>query len=383
MQKITVYPGIVDKIGIKVLVAPLDWGLGHATRCIPVIRALEAAGCMVWLAADGRQRHLLESEFPHLQVLLLPGYNISYAGRFNFLLLASQVPGILHSIRSENLWLKEMQAKHGFELIISDNRYGLYHPEVVSVLITHQLQLHLAAPWGIFAGAARQMIYRLINRFSLCWVPDATDATASLSGKLGHPASMPGVPVRYTGWLTRFGKGTKLPAQPTPYILVVLSGPEPQRTLLEKILINQLSDVPVPTILVRGLPGESAKPVVPSHFEVHNHLPANELEALMQHCKVLIARPGYSTVMDAFALGVRCIFVPTPGQTEQEYLGERLKKSGQAVVYNQDSLKLEKALIQANKLQPQNLTNKISALGALLQNALTEAFGLVEQKRQH
>src|SRR6188474_584553 len=125
--------------GKRLLIVPLDWGLGHATRCVPVIRDLLNSDCEVWLAGEGAQEKLLREEFSSLPFLPLKGYRIKYgkSGLTSKILL--QVPSILRSIKEENKWLNEQVTKYGFQAVVSDNRYGLYHKNVVTVFITHQL----------------------------------------------------------------------------------------------------------------------------------------------------------------------------------------------------------------------------------------------------
>jgi hypothetical protein len=126
--------GKVEKLRRKfrILVAPLDWGLGHATRCIPIIKELEGNDCDVWLAGEGPQEALLRSEFSHLSFLHLAGYNIKYSRTSGGLLLKLllQMPRIISSIRAEHRWLKNTIEAHGFDAVISDNRFGLYHSHV-------------------------------------------------------------------------------------------------------------------------------------------------------------------------------------------------------------------------------------------------------------
>lgn len=308
----------------KILVAPLDWGLGHATRCVPVVHALLAVGCEVVLATAGAQEALLRAEFPQLQCLHLPGYGVRYGkhGAMGRLLL--QLPTLRRHIFTEHAWLQRLVALEKIDGIISDNRYGLYHSSVPSVLITHQLALQLPTWAGWAKGTVQEVLYRHIAHFDACWVPDVPDTATSLGGLLSHPPMLPQVPVHYIGWLSRLAVHADVaPAQEGRW-LISLSGPEPQRTLLEQKILAQLTTLQQPAWLLRGLPGQSPLPTVPPHVQVHNHLPAALMAQYMQTCSLLVSRSGYSTLMDAALLGTPVACIPTPGQTEQVYLARRL-----------------------------------------------------------
>jgi len=329
---------------LRILVAPLDWGLGHATRCIPLIRFLLHDGHTVVLATDGPQRALLQQEFPQLECLELEGYGITYATKGLVWGLLAQAPKLVKAIADEHRWLQDSIHTQRLDLVISDNRYGLYSSAIPCVLITHQLQLQLPTGFHFAKGLVRSMLYRYINRFTACWVPDVASPAASLSGAMGHPTTKPKIPVAYLGWLSRF---TALPKNPVPQyeVLVVLSGPEPQRTIFENLLLPQIRRSGKRTMLVRGLPGNADNlPDLPPQVVVHNHLNAADLQAAFLNSSLLISRSGYSTVMDAFTLAMRCIFVPTPGQTEQEYLAKSLAQKRLCLCRPQQHFNLEEAI---------------------------------------
>lgn len=327
----------------RILVAPLDWGLGHATRCVPVIHSLRTAGCEVILAGEGKAETLLRAEFPQLPFLHLNGYHIRYGKTKAALIgrLFFQIPAILQSIRQERVWLDEAVRRQAIDAVISDNRYGLHHKNIFSVILTHQLRIK--TPFGKTADDALQRLhYRYLNRFDECWVPDAENEAISLAGELSHPEAKPAVPVRYLGPLSRFAQ-KKIP-DVSKHLLILLSGPEPQRTLLENMLLQQLNDYHEPVVLVRGLPGQANYPGVLPNVTVHNHLPAVALEPLMRQATCVIGRCGYSTVMDTAALQKKCILIPTPGQTEQEYLAKHLMQKSIALCVSQSKFKLKNVL---------------------------------------
>ena len=182
---------------VSVLVAPLDWGLGHATRCIPIIKELVKQGAGVIIAAVGNQKKLLEAEFPQLEFLEIPGYEIRYKrGFFLKWSLLFRIPGILRQIRLENRWLEKTLQNRKVDVVISDNRYGLFHKGHFCVFITHQLYIQSGSkPPGALGkwidGRLLKWNYKLISKFSCCWVPDQ-ERGLSLAGILSHPAGMPG-----------------------------------------------------------------------------------------------------------------------------------------------------------------------------------------------
>jgi len=340
--------------GKKLLVVPLDWGLGHATRCVPVIRDLVNNNCEVWLAGEGAQEKLLREEFPSLSFLPLKGYRVKYAksGLTGKLLL--QIPSILRSIKEENQWLKEQVSKHQFEAVISDNRYGLYHKKIFSVFITHQLCIKSSfGKWS--EGFLQKWNYDLIDHFNECWIPDE-EGKNNLAGELSHPATLPGIPVKYIGALSRFVRqdsfGEKRNIQEIKdHLLIILSGPEPQRTILENKIIDQIVNYPGTATIARGLPTE--KNIIPSTntIQFYNHLSSQELNNEATKAEFIVSRSGYSTVMDIAALQKKSILVPTPGQTEQEYLADYLMKRQFSFCVKQKDLSLLKNIAAARNFE--------------------------------
>ncbi|MBL7746249.1 MAG: glycosyl transferase family 28 [Chitinophagaceae bacterium] len=332
---------------LRILVAPLDWGLGHATRCIPLIRELLAQGADVWLAGEGAQEGLLKAEFPELPFLLLPGYRIQYARTARGLVwkMILQGPKMQRAIRYEHRWLQKAVDEHHFDAVISDNRYGLHHASIPCIFITHQLRIKSSVGKQWIENILQKRNYRYINQFAACWVPDA-EGDNNLAGELSHPDKKPSVPIYYIGVLSRFVKKEK--EETKGHLLVVLSGPEPQRSMLEEKIIRDISHYPGSATIVRGLPGSAA--MIPSTNMIHfiNHLPADELNMELLKAEYIICRSGYSSVMDIVTVQKKSILIPTPGQTEQEYLGENLMKKGIALCVHQKQFSLTAALTVAN-----------------------------------
>lgn len=324
----------------RILVAPLDWGLGHATRCIPIIFKLLKENCEVIIAAELGGKTVLQKEFPSLSFLDLEGYRITYAsapGAMPLKMLA-QFPKILSGIKAEHRWLSQMVETHKIDAVISDNRMGLYHASIPCIYITHQLKIITG---NSFTDMIAQKIhYRFINKFSACWVPDLAGGH-NLAGVLSHPAVLPKTAVSYIGPLTRF---TEQQVEAVFDAGIILSGPEPQRTIFEKIILQQIGSFNGNVCLVRGLPGNSIPLAVPPNVTVADHLPSAELNDIILRSKVVICRSGYSSVMDLVRLKKKAVLVPTPGQTEQEYLGKYLNSKKMFYTVKQDGFDLQRAV---------------------------------------
>jgi predicted glycosyltransferase len=258
--------------------------------------------------------------------------------------------------------------------VISDNRYGLHHDEIPCIFITHQL--HIKSSAGKWTEKLLQKRnYKFINKFKACWVPDAPGET-NLAGELSHPHHLPEVPVHYIGMLSRFEN--KASKHKKNYLLILLSGPEPQRTILEEKIINGISHYPGAATIVRGLPGETT--LIPSTGMIHfyNHLPSHVLNNEMLESDFVISRSGYSTVMDIALLNKKSILVPTPGQTEQEYLGKMLSAKKIAACISQEEFSIQKAMEIAASFEyalpefaeASNLQSTIKAFYASLLNPL-------------
>ncbi len=329
----------------RILVAPLDWGLGHATRCIPIIRELLDQGCEPWLAGEGAQESLLRQEFPELPFLSLQGYRARYgrsaAGLLGRMLV--QAPKFLLAIRKERAWLRRVLKEYDFDAVISDNRFGLSQAGIPCVFITHQLAIQVPqAKWA--ASLLQKLNYRFINRFTECWVPDQ-QSEPSLAGILSHPTAMPPVPTHYLGPLSRFRNTSSQPQ--AGRLLILLSGPEPQRTIFENMLISQVVHYPHTACIVRGVPGSASLLPSTNMLRFYNHLPAAELQRELTEAEFVIARSGYSTIMDLAIMRRESILVATPGQTEQEYLARYLRGQHFAYTCTQKEFKLEEALRNA------------------------------------
>jgi UDP:flavonoid glycosyltransferase YjiC (YdhE family) len=334
-----------------VIIGALDWGLGHTTRCIPLIRALLYNQCRVIVAGNDTQKALLALEFNEIAFVHLDGYNFAYGAnaRATFYKVILQIPKILTRIKQENAWLKQFLKENKADLIISDNRYGFYSTETPSIFITHQLAIKTGRG-RLIDGIIRRLNYNYIKRFRCCWVPDSE--ARGLAGELSHPLKKPATPIRYIGPISRlYPCNPDMISGPAPYLLVMISGPEPQRTIFERIMLDELKDYNGTAVLLRGLPDTASTIPSSPKLIIHNHLPAQQLNELLCKVKVVISRSGYSSIMDLLKLKKKCIFIPTPGQPEQEYLAGYLYNKKIAMAYRQNSFSLKRALQRFNEFE--------------------------------
>ncbi len=324
-----------------VLVCPLDWGLGHASRCVPIIRALLKRGCQVSIAGCGPSLELLRAEFPQLAFHDLASYQIRYSHTLPVTVaLLFRIPRILRAIRREHIQVQEIVHRHKVELIISDNRYGCWSRSTRQAIVTHQLTLQMPSGWGWLSSWVNRRLARWIVRFDQCWVPDSP--TRPFSGELSFPTEA-AIHPKFVGALSRIQHDAT--ALRKYRLLIVVSGPEPQRTIFETLALHQARQLNVDFRMVRGLPAAPTS----SDARIANHLSAQEFSRWINECDVVLSRPGYSTLMDVATAGKKAIFVPTPGQTEQLYLARRLESSNQAAVQYQDRFDLSSALLQVEE----------------------------------
>ena len=312
----------------RILISPLDWGLGHASRIIPIIDRYIEQGDNVIIAGSGMSLNLLKKHFPQLHSIEIPSFTMNYsAGKSQVWAVAKAFPRLIYYSIREHKALKRIVNEENIDFIISDNRFGLFHKTVPSAYITHQLLIKLPKGWAWLEPFVAFVHRCIINRFTECWVPDFEDMSESLAGELSHPAIMPRN-VKYIGILSRFSKRC------TPYgrenitpnlALAILSGAEPQRTMLEKELLTSLQeDQHEDIILVQGKVEAEQKVSKVGKVTVYNYMSTEELQEYILKADKIICRSGYSSIMDLHALDKlqNATLIPTPGQTEQEYLAE-------------------------------------------------------------
>lgn len=318
-----------------ILIAPLNWGLGHATRCIPIIRALLKNNYKVTIASDGEALSLLNKEFPSLESITLPSYNITYPENdvhFKRHML-TMAPQILKAIRAEHKLLKKLINELHLDGVISDNRLGLYTSKIPTAYITHQITvLSDTTTW------LSSLLHRYyIHKFNECWVPDIK-GKKSLSGILGHPERKLRIPTKYIGVLSRM----KSLEEPIIYkIIAIISGPEPQRSQLQLRLTQELQKLNGSVLLVEGKLEAEQHTTIKGNITTVNYLTSSDLEKAIAQSKFVITRSGYTSIMDLCFLNKSAFFIPTPGQFEQEYLAHRIEKQRIAPFAIQDMFKVK------------------------------------------
>lgn len=359
----------------------MDWGLGHATRCVPLIYQFIDEGHQVLIGADKNSLAFLKQEFPELKSIVIPGYEVNYDEKGSSLKLFYESVQFFNFIKKEHALVDAIVEENSIDRIVSDNRYGLWSKKIESIIITHQL--YVKAPLG--ESFAHKKIEKLIGNFDMCWIPDV-EGDHNLSGDLSHLKPFAS-PHQFIGPLSRFsllGAPNFCHTEPVevlqnkktyPYdIIAIISGPEPQRTIFESLVLEQVKQYNLKAVLVRGLPssdviaschpelieGETKQSFqsaeIPGQarnderIKIFNHLPTQELFKSIQKSRVVVCRAGYSSIMDLVALNKKAILVPTPGQTEQEYLAKYHLENFNFYSQKQSEFDLKKAMTEMNSL---------------------------------
>lgn len=312
-----------------ILIAPLNWGLGHATRCIPIIKALQDNNHIPIIASDGDALDLLKKEFPYLKFLELPSYEIEYAknGKYFKWKLLKNCPRMIEAILEEKRLVKKWIKKHDIDGIISDNRLGVFSKKVPSVFITHQLNVLT----GNTTWITSMLHQNIIKKYTECWVPD-TIHTPNLAGELSH-LKRPDINIKYIGPLSRMqSKNVEIKYN----LMIILSGPEPQRGFLEEKLKKEIIHYNGTVLFIKGNIEKEQKKEQIGAVTFYNFMHSRQLEQALNESDTIICRSGYTSIMDLSKLNKNVFFIPTPGQYEQEYLAMKFKKEGLAPYAEQD-----------------------------------------------
>ncbi len=349
---------------MKIFFPVLNWGLGHASRSLPLIRKYLDRGHDVLAASDGEALAMLRKELPDQKVLELPGYGIHYSSKYMPFNMLRYGPGMLKAMRTENELTKAIIKREKVDCIVSDNRYGCYHPDIPSALLTHQLQVFTGQK--ILDVYIRRQIRGWCRKFNEVWIPDQPPPN-NITGELSDIDTSP-IPKYYLGVIS------ELSSRPTfgKYDAVaVISGPEPQRTHFEQLVIKQLSTLDGKYAIVCGKPDSTESIREENNLTIIPYMSRAELSGLLDQTAVIIGRSGYTTLMDLARTGHKAILCPTPGQYEQIYLADRLAASGQCVYRRQENLDLLQALADVKEISPiqydgesieQNLVQRLESL---------------------
>ncbi len=295
----------------------MNWGLGHATRCVPIIRDFINEGFKVYISGSGESGTWLQDYFPELEFLQgCPDYGVFYPEKIGFLSWLKQWPRWEKAIAQENKWLNEKQSEFQFDVVISDNRFGIWLDDAENIFITHQLNPILPA---LFKVLYQWAFWRRMKNFQKIWVPDV-EGELSLSGQLSSVKRSDNR-VERIGWLSRFSEVNEQTFESYDWVGIV-SGPEMHRTLFELDLLDKMKSSKLKCLLITGQPTQP-RDVVMGNVHIRHHLEDEYLAYVLRRAQKITSRSGYSSLMDYKALGVKAEVIPTPGQTEQEYLAKR------------------------------------------------------------
>ena len=322
----------------RILVCPLGWGLGHVSRDIPIINLLLKNGNEVIVAADKSQLLIISQRFEGIHTIHFPSFKVQFSKKQNQVMpliwIAIRLP---YHIVKEHIILKRLIKQHKIDLVISDNRYGLWNRSVKTILITHQLKVIFPYPFTVLEPIGSRFIRAFINRYNCCWVPDFEESQG-IAGELSHPNKLTSNS-RYIGILSRFIETQKFSMPERWELVAVVSGPSPQRELFIKEIENLARIHNLKTLIIKGNPREGSGIIEQNGIWYTGHLNDEVFAHVLRTSKFLICRAGYSSIMDLIALGVSGLIVPTPGQTEQEYLSEHLSKKGLFATCKQSGLR--------------------------------------------
>lgn len=309
---------------LNILISPLDWGLGHASRIVPLLRKLEGEGHHLMIGVNELTSPFIKEHIPNANFYQLPSYGIKYSQWGSFLSFAALAPKILKAKRAEESWVLNFVKENPVDFIISDSRFGFKHPDVKSIIISHQLNLQFPRFWKWPGRLAQKINEKWLLAFNEIWVPDEEDHY--LSGDL---SKNPNLEAQFMGIQSRLEKEEGLSPEESPFILCILSGPEPQRSVLEQMIRHQSPQIKQHVVIVGGKPHQPRRPYNCANTTYFNHMDDQMLANYIEHADLVISRSGYSSLMDYYHLACKRLFlIPTPGQTEQIYLAKRMEEMG-------------------------------------------------------
>jgi len=315
---------------LNIFICPLEWGLGHAARMIPLAIKLREMNNNIIIGSGEDHLSLFRAEVPGLSYLKFPGFKPSYSRYLpQYISLLFKIPNLLYHSIVEHYRLKTFIKENAIDIIISDNRFGLWNTEITSVYVTHMPLIPLPKPMKFLEPVGVFLHRRIIKRYSLCFIPDLPGEN-NLTGRLSHGLKLPDS-VRYIGILSRFTNliGPLHANQvKSRHNTVILSGPEPQREILKQKLVALLKDKEPHTLILEGKPGKTGETTTNGNITCYSHLTASQMKEMIESSNSIITRSGYSTIMELVSLNCNALIIPTPGQTEQEYLAEYLSEKG-------------------------------------------------------
>lgn len=326
----------------RLFISPLDWGLGHASRLVPLIADLQNQGHFILLGTEPKTAAFLKNIFPDIPQIPLKGYGIKYGSGNNLTwTLLKQIPKIKLAIFREYYAVKKIIKEHKIDTIISDSRFGLRNKNTQNFIISHQLQIPYPKQLRFFGWLLNKTNQFLLNRFDLCLIPD--DEKHSFSGILSQNKAIKNQ--QFIGALSRFSLISEIEVETQHDLVFIFSGPEPQRSIFEELVINQLKETAYSALLISGQPEKSFSQQISPKIKKVAHLQDAEFAETLKQAKCVFSRSGYSSIMDYSALGLKqVVLIPTPAQTEQEYLAKKFSEANCCFTSKQQDFSLEESL---------------------------------------
>jgi UDP:flavonoid glycosyltransferase YjiC (YdhE family) len=326
----------------NILICPLEWGLGHAGRMVVLASAFKERQHNVFIGSVKRHHFLFNSEINGLTCIDFKGFKPVYSKILpQYFMIFLQLPVLFYYIVYEHYRLKRIIREFNIDIVISDNRLGLWNSSTRSIYVTHQLRISFPRliKWLEWTGIIFQRFF--IKKFDLCLIPDLP-GNLNLTGRLSHDLRLPDN-TRFIGILSRFNPqssdiGKK---QRTSFNTLILSGPEPQRSVLRQKVVNRFKSLNLPLIILEGKPGNASEKKIETNIISYNHLSSSDMQKILSDSAFIISRSGYSTVMELISMNRTALLVPTPGQTEQEYLAGYLSARGWFTSVSQKEMEKE------------------------------------------
>lgn len=335
---------------MRILYAVGSWGLGHATRSLPLITSLLDTNASLTIVSTGRALAVLRGELQdRCEFLDWPDvpHTVGRTAWGFYLKTAAAIPRYLAVVRREQQWTAQLLRARHFDRIVSDNRYGIQHPDVPSFHVVHGLRFIAPGRVHLIERRLETVNYRWLGHLRQVIVPDTQED--QLSGDLAHSLEVfPQRVITYAGILSRLRRRA---VSEDLDLFVTLSGPEPQRSMLERLILQQLPSVRGRIVVTLGKPDAAAHTRVGS-ADVYGYLDRSGQEEMMNRARLVLCRSGYSTIMDLAELQRRAVLIPTPGQTEQMYLARYHQARGTAFAVDQRRLDLRAALARGATLPP-------------------------------
>jgi uncharacterized protein (TIGR00661 family) len=348
---------------------------------VPVARKLLQMNNNIFIGSGEEHLSFFHEELPNLKYIVFPGFKPRYSRIFpQYLSLLFKMPVLLYHIAAEHQRVKRIIKEYNIDIVISDNRFGLWHSNSTTVYFTHQLLIPFPERFRFLEASGRMLHNMIIRRYSLCFVPDLP-GDINLTGRLAHGFKIP-YNVRYTGILSRFDNTNNHQSRnPLDFShnTVILSGPEPQRSILKEKLTAILKDRDQKTVIFEGKPGIGGEITPLGNITFISHLPTGRMKDIIKSSGLIISRSGYTTIMELVSLKCTALIIPTPGQTEQEYLAEYLADKGWFSTISQDELTNNLQLSNTGVPDYASLENQSETL---LHNALEELLEHHHKKSQ-